>query len=76
MSFDAVLYACAGTLQLLAQYNTVAMPIDDGKEEIATKTACNKIQVESGAGCRSGPEGPGFTLVEDTFKCGSHFTSK
>ena len=34
------------------------------------------LQVESG-GCRSGPGGPGFVLVEeDTFKCGSHFTSR
>ena len=32
----------SGTSQLLAQYNAVAKPIDEGKEEIATKTACNK----------------------------------
>ena len=35
-------YTLSGTSQLLAQYNAVAKLIDEGKEEIATKTACNK----------------------------------
>ena len=42
LPFDAILFGYPGTSQLLAQYNAVAKPIDEGKEEIATKTACNK----------------------------------
>ena len=76
MSFDAVFHASAGTSQLLAQCNTVATPIDEGKEEIATKTACNK---DTGGKRRlqKWTRGSWFGLVEeDTFKCSSHFTSK
>ena len=41
VSFDAILYAYAGTSQFLAQYNTTLT--DEGKKEIATKTTCNKV---------------------------------
>ena len=74
VSFDAILFGYARTSQLLAQYNAVAKLIDEGKEEITTKTACNKDTGRNG-GCRSGPGGPGFALVEDIFNCSSHFTS-
>ena len=30
VSFDAILFGYAGTSQLLAQYNAVAKPIDEG----------------------------------------------
>ena len=40
VSFDAILYAYAGTSQFLAEYN--ATLTDAGKKEIATKKACNK----------------------------------
>ena len=37
-----ILYAYTGTSQILSQYNAVATPIDEGIEEVATKTACNR----------------------------------